>query len=131
MEIKYSGGEVVKSLSSRQFEIMNILWESDEPMVASQILAMDKNLNINTVQSVLRSLSKKKFIELADIVYSGTVLARSYRPVISKGEYLQSLCNESSGSNSALAALVNQEKDIKVLEELEKLIADAKERLKS
>lgn len=123
----------MKFLSKRQYEVMEILWEKDVPMLASEILEANKELNINTVQAVLRSLVKKKYIEITDIAYSGTVLARRYRPIVTKKEYIFSVCGDSQsiiGSSAVIANFVKKEKDMKVLEELEKMIADAKEKLK-
>lgn len=71
-------------LTRRQQDIMNILWESDTPLIASEIEKRRDDLNINTVQSTLRTLVKKNYVEIADIVYSGTVLSRSYRPLIKR-----------------------------------------------
>ena len=51
-------------------------------MIASEIVKTGTDLNINTVQAALRSLIKKNYIEVAEIVYSGTVLTRSYRAVV-------------------------------------------------
>ena len=45
------------------------------------------DLTINTVQAVLRKLLKYQLVEVADIVYSGTVLSRSYRPTITSEEF--------------------------------------------
>ena len=123
----------MKYLSKRQYEVMEILWEKDVPMLASEILEADKDLNINTVQAVLRSLIKKNYIEITDIVYSGTVLARRYHPIVTKKDYIFSVCGDSKSiidSNAVIAAFVKKEKNINVLEELEKMISDAKEKLK-
>lgn len=123
----------MKSLSTRQFEVMDIFWKANKPMIASQIVDADPELNINTVQAVLKSLKKKGFIDLADIVYSGTVLARQYKAVITRTEYLQSLCpstNSSTNLSNSLIAFVKQETDLRVLEELEKIIKEAKDNLK-
>lgn len=73
-------------LSKKQEEIMEILWNSNEPMIASEILKQKDSFNISTIQSTLKTLVKKKCIEVADIVYSGTVLSRSYRPIITREE---------------------------------------------
>lgn len=73
-------------LTKRQEDVMNVLWASDKPMIASDILKTREDFNINTVQSTLRTLVKKKYIEIADIVYSGTVLSRSYRPILKREE---------------------------------------------
>lgn len=123
----------MKYLSKRQYEVMDILWEKDTPMLASEIVEANRDLNINTVQAVLRSLIKKKYIEITDIVFSGTVLARRYSPIVKKEEYIFSVCADTEsivGSNSIIASFVQKEKDIKVLEKLERMIGEAKEKLK-
>lgn len=74
-------------LTKKQEEVMNVLWESETPMIASEIVKKRDDFNINTVQATLRTLVKKKYIEIAEIVYSGTVLTRSYRPLIQKSEF--------------------------------------------
>lgn len=76
-----------KKLSKRQLDVMKVLWDHSSPMVASDIVNGSPALNINTVQSCLKVLLKENLIEVADIVYSGTVLSRSYRPLISRDEY--------------------------------------------
>lgn len=69
-------------LTSREIDILNILWENEKPLIASEIADARSDLTINTVQAVLRKLLKYQLVEVADIVYSGTVLSRSYRPTI-------------------------------------------------
>lgn len=73
-------------LTSREVDIMNILWTSGKPLIASEIADCRPDLTINTVQAVLRKLLKYQLVEVADIVYSGTVLSRSYRPTITSEE---------------------------------------------
>ena len=75
------------TLTKREMEIMTILWESEEPIVASEIARRGDNLTVNTVQSLLKKLMKLGYIKVADIVYSGTVLSRCYTPVISADDY--------------------------------------------
>lgn len=62
-------------LTSREVDIMNILWASEKPLIASEIADSRPDLTVNTVQAVLRKLLKYQLIEVADIVYSGTVLS--------------------------------------------------------
>ena len=78
-----------KKLSKRQLDVMKVLWDHSSPMVASDIVNGSPALNINTVQSCLKVLLKEELIEVADIVYRGTVLSRSYRPLISRDEYFE------------------------------------------
>ena len=75
------------ALSKRELDVMNVLWEAGKPMIASDIPGMQPSLSINTVQSVLKKLLHRGFIEVAEIVHSGTVLTRSYRPVITSEDY--------------------------------------------
>ena len=76
-----------QKITNRELEIMQLLWHADHPLIASEIAAMKPDLTVNTVQSVLRNLLKHKYIEVAKIVYSGTVLTRSYRPLITEQEF--------------------------------------------
>ena len=71
------------ALSKRELDVMNVLWEAGRPMIASDIPGVQPSLSINTVQSVLKKLLMRNFIEVDKIVHSGTVLTRSYRPIIS------------------------------------------------
>ena len=108
---------------------MKVLWESATPMIASDIVRKDDALNINTVQACLRSLIANHSIKVADIVYSGTVLTRSYAPVISRGEYFGNTCTDilGDGQKSALiASLIDTETDLDELEHLEEMIAQRK-----
>jgi len=75
------------ALSKRELDVMNVLWEAGRPMIASDIPGVQPSLSINTVQSVLKKLLMRNFIEVDKIVHSGTVLTRSYRPIISSEEY--------------------------------------------
>lgn len=75
------------ALSHRDMDVLHILWENSEPMTALQITNANIELTTNTVQAVLRKLLKKNLIEVADIVYSGTVLCRSYRPAVSEKDF--------------------------------------------
>ena len=47
-----------KRITKKQLEVMKILWSSDKPLIASEILKKNDSLNINTVQACLRALVK-------------------------------------------------------------------------
>lgn len=119
------------SLTKRDLDVLNILWESDDPKTAAQIVKAGPELTMNTVQAVLRKLLKNKLVEIAEIVYSGTVLTRSYKPIISQEDFLlhkmtseyQSLRKKIS-KVSILAALLDTEKDS---ERIDQDLADIEE----
>ena len=65
---------------------------------------------------------EKKYIEVAEITHSRTVLARTYRPIVSKESYLKEICDEFDndlGSWGIFAMMIEQEE----------VIVKAKERL--
>ena len=119
-----------KRLTKKQLDVMKILWESDTPMVASDIVKKSDALNINTVQASLRSLIANHSVEVADIVYSGTVLTRSYTPVITREEYFDSTYTDIFGNgkkSTLIASLIDGETNPDELDYLENLIAKRSE----
>ena len=119
-------------LKKRQLEVMDVLWEADEPMIASEIVKAREDLNVNTVQAALRSLVKKNYIEVADIVYSGTVLSRRYKTLITKEDYTNSIetdLNKILHNPSLFAHYIDQIDDLDLFTRLEGIINKRKEDL--
>jgi len=128
------------NLTKRDLDVMNILWDSDAPKTAALIVKSKPELTMNTVQAVLRKLLKNNLIEVAEIVYSGTVLTRSYSPLVSQEDFLlhkmtseyQSLSKKIS-KVSILSALLDTEEDsdrIKEdISELKELLSDYSKKL--
>ncbi|MDR2654780.1 MAG: BlaI/MecI/CopY family transcriptional regulator [Oscillospiraceae bacterium] len=120
-------------LSERERDVMTVLWRSDKALIASEIVKASEDLTINSVQAVLKALLAKKAIEVADIVYSGTVLTRSYRAKLKAEDYvnrqIKSYFHLSGGKLSLAGLLSNlidedQEREEKkrILDELEEFI---------
>lgn len=112
-------------LTKRQLDVMKIFWNAEKPLLASEIVGSDRSLNINTVQAALKALQKNGFIEMAGIEYSGTVLSRSYAPLISADEYVSDtfsdvLCD--TASTQLLTKLVERENSLQTITELENLL---------
>lgn len=122
-----------KNLSKNQLEVMKVLWDSEMPLVASDIAKRHGKLKLSTVQAALRVLIKEKIVEVADIVYSGTVLTRAYRPTISRDEYFsrtyQDITEGLSGV-SLIASLINEETSLEELNRLEEIIKNKKQEIK-
>lgn len=126
-------------ITAREQDILNILWAAEKPLVASDIAKSDDSLSINTVQAVLRKLLQKKLIKVADIVYSGTVLSRTYQPTISPNDFtLQQFVSQFEDAKKNItipdfvATLLEHEKDeAQRIEELEALLEERKKKLKS
>lgn len=121
-----------KKLTQSQLHIMKILWNEKKPMIASAFVQLDSSLNLNSVQSALRSLLKKNYIEVSDIVYSGKVLTRSYIPVVSSEDYASENINgvvKDLLSSNILFQYVESENDIEVIERLQKKLEERKKAL--
>jgi predicted transcriptional regulator len=130
----------VNDITPRDLDILNILWDTGKPMIASEIASSDETLTMNTVQAVLRKLLKKKLIKIDDIVYSGTVLCRRYRPTISSDEFTISQLtseyrqmNKNVSTAALLASFLETEPDTqkakKEIEELQQMLEEYKQRL--
>ncbi len=123
------------NLTKRDMDVLNILWESDEPKTATMISKSGDGLTMNTTQAVLRKLLKNNLIEIADIVYSGTVLTRSYKSVICQEKFLlQKLVHQYKSMSkkvskaAILAILLDSEEDP---ERLDKDLKEIKEFIKN
>lgn len=124
-------------LTKRENDIMCILWKEGKPMIASEIAKSMEGLTINTVQATLRKLMKRKLVEVGEIVYSGTVLCRSFRPTMTQKEFEMQVAMQSVASlksfrisaaafASALLGQNDEEVSMEELEQLEKLIQKKK-----
>ena len=131
--------DISSKLTHRDLDVLSVLWDSKKPLTASEIVAANPALNKNTVQPVLRKLLKNELVQVADIVYSGTVLSRSYIPSISRqqlslyrlsSEYrqLEKDVSKASFVSFLLKTEENQEKFQKDLRELEELLESYKQK---
>ena len=75
-------------VTNKELDVLKILWASKEPLTAKDIHTSHPNLVLSTVQISLKKLIKKNLVEIKDIVYSGTVLTRSYAPLVSEEAFV-------------------------------------------
>ena len=118
-----------QKLTPSQLNIMKTLCDKKEPMIASDFVQLDPSLNLNSVQSALRSLLKKNYIEVSDIVYSGKVLTRRYIPVVSSEDYASENINgvlKDLLSSIKLLQFVESDNDIKVSVRLQEKFEERK-----
>ncbi len=119
----------IKLLTKKENEIMSILWQNKKPLNAHQIKEADNSLSIYTIQQVLQRLLKMDFIKVAEINYSGTVLARFYAPKLSKTDYMKFLFGTESTVELA-SFLIESNNNDEELKEIEALIQKHRESLK-
>lgn len=115
-------------LTKRETQIMNALWSSDEPLSAHDILVLAPELSRNTIQIVLKKLQTIGFIEVAGFGYNKNALTRTFRPIISQSQYIQSSLTE--GTSYALAMnFIKQTDNPELLDQLAELIKEKKQEL--
>lgn len=124
-------------VTNRERDILEVLWNSDTPLLASDIPKANPALSISSVQLGLRNLLAKNIIEVADIIHSGTVLSRSYRPLISREDFIsnevissfKSLDRTITTKNIVTTLLKHEKNEANTIKELEKLIEERKKQL--
>jgi predicted transcriptional regulator len=122
----------ITNLTARELDVLEVLWTNKKPLLASDIIKLKPSLSISSVQLSLRNLLKKEIIEIAEIVYSGTVLSRSYRPLLGKHELMNrniisqfKNIDKNMSTTSIVSTLLQHEKnEEKVLKELEELLQE-------
>lgn len=67
-------------MNPRELDVLNILYQTEEPMMVTDIVKAGEGLTQSTVTAVLRTLLKKELVEVTGVTYSGKVLSRTYRP---------------------------------------------------
>lgn len=129
-------------LNSNERDIMYVLWESNRPLTASEIVEAKKGLTIPTVQRLLKKLLEKNYVEVSEIVQVGKALARSYKPQKSIEEYLKGEVeyffsitgNKESLSRGIVASFFSgnsKKEDEKILSELEKFVDKKKKEIRN
>lgn len=114
-----------KKLTKNQLDIMKVLWKSEKALSASDITKVNPSLNLNTVRSALQVMLKNGVIAVDDIVYSGTVLSRSYKPVLSAEKYIADNFSGVTKNTSApviVANLIEEEDNLQILDEIEAIL---------
>ena len=75
-------------MNPRELDVLNILWKSEEPMMATDIVNAGEGLTQSTVTAVLRKLLHANLVEVVGVTHSGKVLSRTYRPAKESKELL-------------------------------------------
>jgi predicted transcriptional regulator len=105
-------------MNARELDVLNILWNHENPMTAVDIVNEMSGLTQSTVTAVLRKLLKAGLVSVEGTTYSGKVLSRTYRPTEASKEVIMNNFTEDYSSfknvisESALcAAILKSNKD--------------------
>ena len=119
------------NIRGREFEILEIFWEQKRAFTAKQIQEINPELSLSTIQNTLKKLVKKKLIKIDDIVYSGTVLSRSYIVCITKEDYILNQYEHIEIRNLLASFLGNQTREdlSDEIEKIEELLENERKKL--
>lgn len=115
-------------LTKREMQIMNILWNSENPLSAHDILMVSPDLSRNTIQIVLKKLQTLGFIEVAGFGYHKNALTRTFQPVVSQSKYFMGTLAASTSLEIALR-LIEETESHEILEQIEEAVALRREKL--
>ncbi|MEJ8738577.1 BlaI/MecI/CopY family transcriptional regulator [Erysipelotrichaceae bacterium HCN-30851] len=120
---------IFSKLTKRENEIMEILWNNDKEMSATDIMNASNGISLNTIQQTLQKLLKMNYIYVSSIGMNKKALTRLYRPSVEEADYVSSFINQATQAKLA-TNFIEQTNDDKVLQELIELIENKRKNLK-
>ena len=102
----------MEQLTKKERTIMDILWNADSALSASEIKDTSPD-----------------FIEVDDVVFNKKSLTRTYKPLVSQTQYISAFISDSNRFK-LLCGLVDEEDDLDSLNELQKLIDKRKKEIR-
>ncbi len=123
-------------LTKSEEQIVELLWCFDEPLTSSEIIrnSVDKTWKDSYVHLLINSLMEKGIIEVAGFKKATKNYARTFRPTMSREEYMVLSLTKSKNYNKAhmpqfFKAFIAKTSDLDLLNELEKVITSRKAEL--
>lgn len=126
-----------KYLNANEYDILNTILHSEEPLNVPQILKLRPDLTANIVQPAIRKLLKLNLIEIADITLEGNNFSRRFQPTEAAPEIIRKmflndytlfrrLVSEDVLFSAMVQANQNPEKSKREISELEQLLKNYK-----
>lgn len=82
------------NLTSKEYEVMKVLWNSKRPLLVSEIFAKTKTISEGSIHAIINKLINKKFIDVVGKVRVVKSPGRLYAPTLSLTEYMAVLTKE-------------------------------------
>ena len=97
----------MQTLTRKEEQIMQAVWQIGHPCLISEILKKDVTLKRNTVAPGIITLTKKGYLKVDSIGKSMTRTGRAYAPLIEGGilNYIQSLIDTNQADDAFTTAL--------------------------
>lgn len=127
------------NLTTREEELLNILWDFDEPLTQNEMAERLESQGWNNVTlfKTVQSLSSAGYLEVVGLEKSTKTYARKLMPAMTKEEFYSSLLMKKGMDSDSLANITaafigaskmdEKEKNIEVIAKLEEIIAKLRE----
>lgn len=112
-------------LTKKEQQIMDLFWNSDEPLSSNDIKNKAEDLSIHTIQQVLRRLNNDGYLKVDGVGFTKNSITRKYSPNISQAVYLKQFIAKNTEYELALS-FIKDNNDPDILDELEKMIQEAR-----
>jgi len=124
-------------LTESEQQVLDLLWDRDEPLTSSEIVDFceGRTWKESYIHILINSLLKKKMIEVAGFKKTTKNYARTFKPCMTREEYsiLQIKQNQKISSRTLsklFSAMLEEETDTSVLDDLSKMLEEKKKALK-
>ncbi len=124
-------------LTESEQQVLDLLWDRDEPLTSSEIVEFceGRTWKESYIHILINSLLKKKMIEVAGFKKTTKNYARTFKPSMTREEYsiLQIKQNQKISSRTLshlFSAMLEEETDASVLDDLSKMLEEKKKSLK-
>lgn len=128
----------IPKITASEKEILEVLWDQQDPLTSSEIVDVSENRTwkASSVHLLLNSLLKKGFVQVAGFKKTTKNYARTFEPSMTREEYsIRQIRQEQKDASYTLsrlfAALLEEEEDVDLLDELSLQIAERKKQLES
>ena len=123
-------------LTKSELEIMELLWQQEEPLTSSQIIDMseDRSWKKSYVHLLINSLIEKEMIEVSGFVKTTKNYARTFSAKLTKEEYTIAQFTSLHGFKDEdipkiVTALISHTDSLDVVLDIEKIVQDRKAEL--
>ncbi|MCD7905814.1 MAG: BlaI/MecI/CopY family transcriptional regulator [Clostridiales bacterium] len=116
-------------LTAKEYELMQILWGADKPLLISEINKNTKTISENSLHHILNSLMDKGFVKVVGSVKIVKGPSRLYAPAVTVTEYAVAKTKDIFKTNnkkfdlsSFVLCLMKKDRSGSVLNELKDII---------
>lgn len=127
----------IKKLTDSEFQVLNLLWDSEEPLTSSEIVHLCKNRTWKPsyIHIMINSLLSKEMIVIAGFKKTTKNYARTFAAAMSREDWAllqvtQQQASTSKTLSNLFTALVEEETDEEVLDILSDILNARKQKLK-